>query len=743
VKAIHLTDAPEIGPVLPGNSHPGGLSTGIRAHLRPRRENQRVSMYPTIHLTLLRAVTIAIVALLLPSGYPPYVAMAKSDSPSDVLQFRGNSDFSPYEFINDKNEPDGYNVELTRAIARQSGVKVNIELGQWSDVIRELETGRIDVLTGMLYSDERDKVFDFSIPHVVISYAVFVRKDSTFQNPMDLMGKEVIVVKNVYAHDWLTQNDFTPHVVTVARPEEALQLLSKGRHDCAVLARLHGLDLLRSLDIDNLKTIGPPVLTQKMGFAVKAGNADLLAKINEGLYLVQASGEYDRIFRKWFSVYDQKRFQDRLVQIGKLVGLPLIVLLLLAGLWIRSLKHLVASRTQALSENQILLNRIVQGTPLPTLVLDRNGKLLLWNRACEELTGISVVAAADWLQNHPQNEETTDPFLLKLIMEKIPADSEGHRMPVRPKLLKTLPGATELEVCIPQLGDAGCWLYGTIVRFRDEQGHPIGIIETWQDLTDRKGLEKQLAHAQRLEAMGRLAGAIAHDFTNFLQAILVFTDTAKFEITADSPIRYHLDGIQKTVFRAKELINQIKVFSRQNLLAPKPIQLKAVVEKAVASVKSIASGTIDLRLSIDSDARIMADEVPIIQVVSNLCMNAVNAMADTGGTLTIELSTLELTQETARRHPELRPGAYAKLTVADTGEGIPVEHLERIFEPFFTTRKREGGSGMGLAIIHGIVKGYDGVISVKSKVGRGTVFEILWPVIQPEEGITGTSREVS
>ena len=107
------------------------------------------------------------------------------------------------------------------------------------------------------------------------------------------------------------------------------------------------------------------------------------------------------------------------------------------------------------------------------------------------------------------------------------------------------------------------------------------------------------------------------------------------------------------------------------------------------------------------------------------------------------MSTLGLTQLTARRHSELQSGDYAKLTVADTGRGIPAEHLERIFEPFFTTRKREGGTGMGLAIIHGIVKGYDGVISLESKVGKGTVFEILWPVIQPEDDITGTSREVS
>jgi signal transduction histidine kinase/ABC-type amino acid transport substrate-binding protein len=698
-------------------------------------------MYPNIHLTILRAVTIAIVALLLPLGYSPGAATASSGGPSDVLHFRGNSDFSPYEFINDKNEPDGYNVELTQAIARQLGLKVHIDLGQWSDVRRELETDKIDALIGVLYSKERDEVFDFSVPHVVVSYTVFVRKDSNFQNPMDLMGREVIVVKNVYAHDWLTQNDFTPHVVTVARPEEALQLLSQGRHDCAVLARLHGLDLLRSLNIDNLKTIGPPVLTQKMGFAVKAGNADLLAKINEGLYLVQASGEYDRIYRKWFSVYEQKRFQNRLVQIGKLLGLPLIALLVLAGLWIRSLKHLVARRTQTLKENQILLNRIAQGTPLPTLVRDRNGKLLLWNRACEELTGISTAAAAERSQNAPPGEATADPFLLQLLTEKIPADSEGKRQPFRPQFLKSSPDATELEVCVPQLGDAGCWLYGTIVRFYDEQGHSIGIIETWQDLTDRKNLEKQLVHAQRLEAMGRLAGAIAHDFTNFLQAILVFTETAKFDISADSPVRYHLDGIQKTVFRAKELIHQIKVFSRQNLLVPKAIRLKSVVQKTVASVKNIVPDTIELRLSIDSDARIMADEVPIEQVVSNLCMNAVNAIGDTGGTLTVRLSTVELTRETARRDPELRPGVYAKLTVADTGKGIPADHLERIFEPFFTTRKREGGTGMGLAIVHGIVKGYDGVISVESEVGKGTAFEILWPVIPPEDDMTGTIQE--
>ena len=304
--------------------------------------------------------TFALIFLLLSCcSVSPTVGYAAEN---DFLLIRGNSDFSPYEFINERNEADGYNVDLIKAVARHVGLKIRIDLGPFATIRNELESGRTDGLIGVLYSKERDIVFDFSIPHLVVSYAVFVRKNSDIVNPMDLKGKEVLVVNGVYAHDWLLRNDFTPHVVTVDRPEEALERLSQGRYDCAVLIRLNGLDLMRSLNIDNLKTIGPPVLTQKMGFAVKAGNADLLALLNEGLYLVQDTGEYDRIYLKWFSVYEQNKLTNRLVSWGKWLGLSLVTLFTLGLVWIRSLNRLVAIRTKALRENQVLLNRIVQGT---------------------------------------------------------------------------------------------------------------------------------------------------------------------------------------------------------------------------------------------------------------------------------------------------------------------------------------------------------------------------------------------
>lgn len=129
----------------------------------------------------------------------------------------------------------------------------------------------------------------------------------------------------------------------------------------------------------------------------------------------------------------------------------------------------------------------------------------------------------------------------------------------------------------------------------------------------------------------------------------------------------------------------------------------------------------------------MGDEIPISQVVTNLCMNALSAMCSGGGTLTVQLADTPNTSRTNVEGNGIYPVGYVKLTVSDTGHGIPAEHLERIFEPFFTTRKREGGTGMGLAIIHGIVKGYGGEISVKSRVGQGTDFEVIWPAVGSED----------
>ena len=191
-------------------------------------------------------------------------------------------------------------------------MNVTINLGIWSDARNKLKDGKIDGLTGMLHSKERDKVFDFSVPYLVVPYMVFIREGTPFTSIWELEGKEIIVVEDVFVYDWANENRITDSLVIVKAATDALKLLASGKHDCAILPHLHGLDLLKDLEIQNIETFGPPILVKHLCFAVAEGNSDLLAELNEGLFAIRHSGEYDEIYLKWFSVHEHKRHLDRL-----------------------------------------------------------------------------------------------------------------------------------------------------------------------------------------------------------------------------------------------------------------------------------------------------------------------------------------------------------------------------------------------------------------------------------------------
>lgn len=648
----------------------------------------------------------------------------------EMLQVRGNNDFAPYEFLNNKGEPDGYNIDLMKAIGRVVDLDYNIELKQWSIGRESLEEGKIDALTGVMYSEERDRVFDFSIPHISISYAIFVRKNSEIKSPDDLKGKEIIVVKRVYAHDWLKQNQFTQKVIPVEKSQDALRLLSDGKHDCAVLIRLNGLELMRELKINNLQTVGPPVLTQKMGFAVRAGNSDLLSKLNEGLFILQTSGQYDRIFLKWFSTKEQKKTLNWIIRVGKIVVAPLIVFLVIAALLIWYLNKTVERRTRALKSREWLLNRIIQGTPVPTLVSDPEGKITYWNSACEKLSGFRAEDLVGTTTGRINSELLHKSIFLSILADKLTNKEQLKLFRRRINQSDVTRGALGTEVFVPWLGEKGRWLYGTIAPFADEQGNRLGVIETWQDLTDRKELETQLLQAQKMEAMGSLSRGVAHDFNNYLQTILSFAESAWRETDKDSPVREYMKHIDGAIRSAKALIQQILTFGRENLDAPKPIIVAPIVKNTLKLVESAAPDKIEIRPEIETNAMIMADDTKVGQVVMNLCTNAVQAMDDGNGILDVQLTEVELIDELGFVGQPAVSGIFLKLAVSDTGKGINEKYLHRIFDPFFTTRKNNGGTGMGLAIVHGIVRGYGGKITVKSNPGKGSTFEILWPVIE-------------
>ncbi len=613
----------------------------------------------------------------------------------------GNEDFYPYEFTNADGEPDGYNIELMKAVADAMGLDIRIQMGSWDSRRQALEAGEIDALTGVLYSEERDRVFDFSISHVVVSYGVFVRTDSPMVSPKDAKGKEVVVVRDVYAHDWLRQSGFTASIVAVDNPQEALSRLSKGQHDCAVLVRLHGLEVMRQMGIDNLMTVGPPVLTQKMGFAVKAGNADLLAALNDGIYLIQASGAYDQIFLKWLSTNEPRHQIDQLMRLLRWSLLPLLALGGFGALWIWTLRKQVAARTKDLDASRGLLSIIVDRSPLPTVVTDTAGAISHWNKACLRATGIPAEKVIGHQAYPMTSPDTPSVFLQTILRESGGSDSSVRvmeRMPQGDEETMTVDAVVHLP------GQENRWLSGVVVPFSDDQGHPLGVIETWQDLTARKQLEDRLIHAKKMESMGTLAGRVAHDFASFLQAINAHADLAREASNGNEPVISSLGEIQETIKRGRELIHQILLFSRSSNENHEAVIPAKIVGPMVEMIRTTAGSRIEVRADITTEETVMGNQSQLGQVVLNLCNNAVQAMGDAGGTLHVQLNDVVMTGADGFPGDHPVSGRFVRLAVCDTGPGIPEDVIPNVFEPFFTTRKHDGGNGMGLAIVHGIVK---------------------------------------
>ena len=246
-----------------------------------------------------------------------------------------------------------------------------------------------------------------------------------------------------------------------------------------------------------------------------------------------------------------------------------------------------------------------------------------------------------------------------------------------------------------------------------------------RDITARKRLEAQLRQAQKMEAIGTLAGGVAHDFNNILAALLGYTELALLDMSESSTAWQNLQRVLIAGHRAKKLIRQILTFSRQSEQERKPVQLSLLVKETLSLLRASLPSTIEIQQQITAAAdTVWADPTQMHQVLMNLGMNAAHAMRDTGGVLEVCLAPVEVTATFAAAHPRLRSGPCVRLTVRDTGQGIIPEALERIFDPFFTTKELHEGTGLGLAVVHGIVTSHDGAITVASTPGQGTIFEI-------------------
>ena len=286
-------------------------------------------------------------------------------------------------------------------------------------------------------------------------------------------------------------------------------------------------------------------------------------------------------------------------------------------------------------------------------------------------------------------------------------------------------------------GETQYWQVSKFPLSREGESSYLGGVAF--DISDRmkteeakQELEFRLLQTQKMEAIGTLAGGIAHDFNNILSAIIGFTEMSLMDVAPDSGLTENLQKVLQAGGRARDLVKQILTFSRQSQMDPKPIQLQPIIKEALKLLRASLPTSLKMDAIIAPAGTVMADPTQIHQLIMNLCTNARDAMENVEGTLTVILEPVTMGAGEAARYPRMVPGNYCKLTVCDTGQGIPSHIMEKIFDPFFTTKGEGRGTGMGLAVVHGIVERIGGAIAVDSTPGEGSCFIIFLPVIEDQ-----------
>ena len=268
----------------------------------------------------------------------------------------------------------------------------------------------------------------------------------------------------------------------------------------------------------------------------------------------------------------------------------------------------------------------------------------------------------------------------------------------------------------------------------------IDITEHKQAEEKRRTLEAQLTQAQKMESIGALAGGIAHDFNNILSAIIGYTELAVEDITNPEMARGELKEVLKASDRAKDLVSQILTFSRKTDTDYSPIALRSIIKESLKMLRSTIPATVEIRQVLTDSGLVLSNPTQIHQIIMNLSINAADAMDEVGGVMEVSLKRVALDQDTADGL-DVTPGTYLRLTVSDTGHGIPPEVMERMFEPYFTTKELGRGTGLGLSVVHGIVKSHGGAIICRSVPKKGTTFEVYLPKIESEKKASRPSEK--
>jgi PAS domain S-box-containing protein len=362
-----------------------------------------------------------------------------------------------------------------------------------------------------------------------------------------------------------------------------------------------------------------------------------------------------------------------------------------------------------LEEELIKSISIIEESSEAVIVTGIDGNIMFVNPAFEKITGYS------------RNEVKGKPVTM--------LESGRHTPEFQKKIWETITKGEKWhgEIINKKKNGALYEMSVTIAPLFDKEGNITAYVSSQADISKLVKLEHDLNQSRKMQAMGTLAGGIAHDFNNILMGILGYTEMGLSETADNCHLHDFFQQIAFAGYRARDLVRQILLFSRSSKKKQRPLQISLMINEVMKFLSSTLPSNICIKKRVKTRACCLCDPSEIHQILMNLCSNAAYVMRDSGGNMIISVSDYIIDMENSRNFKSLKPGPYVKISVSDTGPGIPGEYAERIFEPFFTTKPKGESTGMGLSLVHSIVRELGGEIKYETSPKNGTVFEIFLP----------------
>jgi PAS domain S-box-containing protein len=397
---------------------------------------------------------------------------------------------------------------------------------------------------------------------------------------------------------------------------------------------------------------------------------------------------------------------------------------------------------EVIREGKQRLQSIIDGSPIPAFVIGKDHRVIHWNKALEEMSGIKFEEVVDtcehWRAFYSEKRPCMADLLVDEAIDLVPKWYSSKY--IKSALIK---GAYEATDFFPALGEDGKWLRFTASAIRDSQGMIVAAVETLEDITERKreeeekrSLEERLRRAEKMEALGTLAGGVAHDLNNVLGGLVGYSELLLMDIPEENPWRKHVSSILNSSLRAAAIIQDLLTLSRRGVTISEVVNLNKLITEFYSMPEfekmKAYHPNVSFKTDIEEDLlNVKGSPVHLGKVLMNMLSNAAEAISD-GGDVAIRTENRYL-DKPIRGYDEIREGDYVVLTVSDNGKGISAMDIEKIFEPFYTKKVMgRSGTGLGLAVVWGTVKDHNGYIDVQSEDGKGSTFTIYFPATREE-----------